>query len=118
LLLAYQCKSGSDHPTKVASAKVPLSVWVEGTCRSYRRQDASRSYYGTMKKEKRWTMLGASNEQEILGISISEALPQDPVDNDDLERPLCLAETFAKALAGFYIFITYSQWWCASLAES
>jgi hypothetical protein len=77
----YQCKSSSEYPTKVAWAEVALSVWVDGKCRKYRLQDGSGRL--PMKEEKGWKMLGESWQQEFLGVSISEALPQDPDDGED-----------------------------------
>jgi hypothetical protein len=90
----YQCKQGTMHPNQDADPAIPLSVWLEGKCRKYRvESDGSRV---ESKLDRGWVMLGESNQCGLLGVSVSEALPQDP--SGDEGDPLCDAEMDCKHL--------------------
>ncbi|KAL3911917.1 MAG: hypothetical protein SGILL_007093 [Bacillariaceae sp.] len=90
----YQCKQGTMHPKEDADPTIPLSVWLEGKCRKYRvESDGSRV---ESKLDRGWVMLGESNQCGLLGVSVSEALPQDP--SGDAANPLCDAEMDCKHL--------------------
>jgi len=69
----YQCKQGTEHPNEESSPDVPLSVWIEGKCRKYRvREDGARV---TRNEVRGWVLLGESDQVDMLGVSVSEALP-------------------------------------------
>jgi hypothetical protein len=82
----YQCKQGFQSPKNHADADVSMSVWLEGRCRKYRvGEDGERS---DRKEEKGWIVLGENFQVDFLGVTVSEALPLDPGD----ENALCAAE--------------------------
>lgn len=83
----YQCKQGSKYPTHETDEAVGLSVWLEGKCRKYRVEEEG-SHVGS-KIERGWVLLGESNQAALFGVSVSEALPQDPTGK---ENTLCDAE--------------------------
>jgi hypothetical protein len=89
----YQCKLGTDLPGEGGDAlaeEVPLSVWIEGKCRKYRVQrDGERV---TLKKQRGWILLGKSLQTEMLGVSVSEALPRAVEDMNSGFNPRCCAE--------------------------
>lgn len=83
----YQCKQGCKYPTESTDPSVSLSVWLEGKCRKYRvEEDGS---HVASKIERGWVLLGESNQTDLFGVTVSEALPQDPVRR---ENPSCAAE--------------------------
>jgi hypothetical protein len=71
----YQCKQGTERPTEIASPIVPLSVWVEGKCRKYRVSTAGNRV--PVDNVLGWEILGTNRQNEMLGVSISEALPEE-----------------------------------------
>lgn len=96
----YQCKQGSINPNNDADPSIPLSVWLEGKCRKYRvESDGSRVQ---SKLNRGWVMLGESNQCGLLGVSVSEALPQDP--SADEANPKCDAEMDCKRLKEASVF--------------
>jgi hypothetical protein len=74
--VGYQCKQGTEYPYEYADEEVALSVWLEGKCRKYRV--GFDGAHVEMKEERGWVLLGETNQVGLLGVSISEALPQDP----------------------------------------
>jgi hypothetical protein len=87
----YQCKQGFNYPEEHADEAVPMSVWLEGRCRKYRvGEDGERLDW---KKEKGWILLGESFQTDLLGVTVSEALPLDPGCG---ESALCAAEMCCK----------------------
>lgn len=89
VIVGYQCKQGSENPSEDAWKEIPTSVWIEGKCRRYRvRGDGQRV---STKLYRGWTMLGESNQVDLLGVSVVEALPQEP-GNGQEERQCCVAE--------------------------
>ena len=91
----YQCKQGTKYPNEDADEKVALSVWLEGKCRKYRVGDDGALV--DMKEERGWLLLGENNQMGLLGVSISEALPQDP---SPQFTAVCAAEQQRKELQG------------------
>ena len=81
----YQCKLGQETPDENHKAweDVGLSVWIGGSCRRYRVEDgvrvASKEKYG-------WVLMVADMQYDMLGVSISEALPENVT---SLNNPLC-----------------------------
>jgi len=89
VIVGYQCKQGSENPSEDAWKDVPTSVWIEGKCRRYRvRGDGQRV---STKLHRGWTLLGESNQADLLGVSVAEALPQKPASRQE-ERQCCVAE--------------------------
>lgn len=93
VVVGYQCKQGTETPSEDAWDDVPTSVWIEGKCRRYRVQDDGRRVQE--KLHRGWVMLGESNQADLLGVSVSEALPQDPASSQE-ERRTCRAEEVWK----------------------
>jgi len=93
VVAGYQCKQGSKYPSEDADTAVDLSVWLEGKCRKYRIGDSGD--HVDMKNERGWVLLGESNQTELLGVSISEALPRDP---SQQFTAVCSAERQRKEL--------------------
>ena len=91
----YQCKQGTNYPNEDADEQVDLSVWLEGKCRKYRVGDDGA--HVDMKEERGWLLLGENNQMGLLGVSISEALPQDP---SPQFTAVCAAEQQRKELQG------------------
>ena len=89
----YQCKQGNQYPKEGTDKGVPLSVWLEGKCRTYRVDDGGCGV--GLKHENGWVLMGESNQADLLGVSVSEALPQDPLRKENL---LCTAEMHCKEL--------------------
>jgi hypothetical protein len=83
----YQCKQGTETPSEDAWPEVCLSVWIEGKCRKYRVQEDGKRV--SEKLHRGWVLLGESGQADVLGVSVSEALPQDPMCE---ENPCCFAE--------------------------
>ena len=88
-----QCKQGSKHPTDETDEAVGFSVWLEGKCRKCRVGEdgghiGSKIHSG-LKTERGWVLLGESNQTDLLGVSVSEALPLDPTGKENM---LCCAE--------------------------
>ena len=69
----YQCKQGTERPSDDVLPEVPLSVWIEGKCRKYRVDQYGQR--GSIQKVRGWTLLGESAQADLLGVSVSEALP-------------------------------------------
>jgi hypothetical protein len=68
-----------------------MSMWLGGRCRKYRvGEDGKRLDW---KKVKGWILLGENFQTDLLGVTVSEALPLDP---DCRESALCAAETCSK----------------------
>jgi hypothetical protein len=88
----YQCKQGTENPLEDAWPEIPLSVWIEGKCRKYRVQEDGKRV--SEKLHRGWVLLGESGQADVLGVSVSEALPQVSVSE---ENPCCLAEMAWKA---------------------
>jgi hypothetical protein len=87
----YQCKQGFNYPVEDADEAVSMSVWLEGRCRKYRvGEDCERLDW---KKEKGWILLGENLHTDLLGVTVSEALPLDP---GCTESALCAAEMCCK----------------------
>jgi hypothetical protein len=73
----YQCKQGTERPSEDAAPEIPLSVWIEGKCRKYGvGPSGSRMATGIYR---RWVLLGESAQASMLGVSVSEASPVQPV---------------------------------------
>ena len=82
------------RPDKDTHPTIPLSVWLEGKCRKYHvESDGSQA---ELKLNRGWVMLGESCQCDLLGVSVLEALPQDP--KRDTYNPLCIAEQNCKHL--------------------
>jgi hypothetical protein len=61
------------NPEKDADEAVSMSVWLEGRCHKYRvEEDGERLDW---KKEKGWILLGENFQTDLLGVTVSEALP-------------------------------------------
>uniref|UniRef100_A0A6S8NPX8 Uncharacterized protein n=1 Tax=Amphora coffeiformis TaxID=265554 RepID=A0A6S8NPX8_9STRA len=89
VIVGYQCKQGSENPSEDAWKDILTSVWIEGKCRRYRvRGDGQRV---STKLHRGWTLLSESNQADLLGVSVAEALPQEPVCGQE-ERQCCVAE--------------------------
>jgi hypothetical protein len=87
----YQCKQGKENPSEDAWPEIRLSVWIERKCRKYRVQEDGKRV--SEKLYRGWVLLGESGQTDLLGVSVSEALPQDPVCE---ENPCCFAEMASK----------------------
>jgi hypothetical protein len=83
----YQCKQGFNFPEEDADAAVSMSVWLGGRCRKYRVEEDGEQL--DSKKEKGWILLGENFQTDLLGVTVSEALPLDP---GCRESALCPAE--------------------------
>jgi hypothetical protein len=83
----YQCKQGSNYPEEDADEAVSMSVFLEGRCRKYRVEEAGERL--DWKKQKGWILLGENFQTDLLGVTVSEALPPDP---GCRESALCAAE--------------------------
>lgn len=91
----YQCKQGNESPTAEASRDVPLSVWVEGNCRKYRVQENGARL--PRKKFRNWELLWEPEQVQMLGVSVSEALPQECCAvNEGHCKYQCSAEGYLK----------------------
>lgn len=96
----YQCKQTRQTPDEnheaESTTKVPLSVWIEGSCSERRLvMDTAtakrRAVDETMSHG--WHLLGAQKQDDLLGCSVAEALPGRTVDVVDATySKLCLAE--------------------------
>lgn len=75
IVAGYQCKQTkqSIDQNHAAGVDVPLSVWVEGNCSEF-RQDAKKQKVQQDSKHG-WTVLGRKMQQDLLGVSVWEALP-------------------------------------------
>lgn len=91
----YQCKQGTKYPNENVDEQAHLSVWIEGKCRKYRVGDDGA--HVNVKEERGWLLLGENNQIGLLGVSISEALPQDP---SPQFTTVCVAEQQIKELQG------------------
>ena len=71
----YQCKLGHELPNEEHDAweGVNLSVWIGGSCRMYRIDKAGARVPCAEKFG--WKVLGQDTQFDMLGVSISEALP-------------------------------------------
>jgi hypothetical protein len=87
----YQCTLGDELPDKkhTALTNVGLSVWIGGSCRKY-RVDAGTRVPQTEKYG--WVLMGADRQVDMLGVSISEALPHYNALLSILPCDLCDAE--------------------------
>jgi len=88
-VVGYQCKQTRECPSEDAWQDVAKSVWVEGKCCQYRVQNDGKRV--SEKEQRGWTLLSESNQADMLGISVAEALPRDPASIQD-NRPCCKAE--------------------------
>jgi hypothetical protein len=90
----YQCKQGTQHPTVEASSeKVPLAVWIEGKCRQYRARGDDRLV--AIANVRGWKVLSESYQADMLGVSVSEALPAKAPEIETTRRcDYCLAEQY------------------------
>mmetsp|Transcript_1124 Transcript_1124/g.2486 ORF Transcript_1124/g.2486 Transcript_1124/m.2486 type:complete len:298 (+) Transcript_1124:965-1858(+) len=81
----YQCKLGQETPDERHRAwdDIGLSVWIGGSCRRYRVEDGERV---PATEKHGWVLMGGSVQSEMLGVSISEALPENVT---SLNNPLC-----------------------------
>ena len=88
----YQCKLGSELPNGEHRAwkEVPLSVWIGGSCRTYRVDDKQKRVEHTEKFG--WKVLGKNTQFDMLGVSISEALPHHAASVNAPLHPSCEAE--------------------------
>jgi hypothetical protein len=89
VVVGYQCKQSSECPSEDAWQDVPTSLWIEGKCRLYRVQDDGQRVGERFRKG--WTLLSASYQADVFGISVAEALPQDPASSHE-NRLCCKAE--------------------------
>lgn len=87
VVVGYQCKQGAENPTEDALAEIPLSVWIEGKCRKFCVQKDGKRV--PEKRHRGWVLLGEENQASFLGISVAEALPLDPISD---ENPCGMAE--------------------------
>ncbi|CAB9515517.1 expressed unknown protein [Seminavis robusta] len=72
----YQCKLGYELPDQRHAAweeDVSLSVWIGGSCRQYRVEGGT---HVAQTKKHGWVLMGGDAQFDMLGVSISEALPQ------------------------------------------
>jgi hypothetical protein len=67
-------------------------VWIEGKCLKYRVQEEGKPV--SEKLHRGWVLLEESGQANVLGVSVSEALPQGPVCGDN---PCFLAEMAWKS---------------------
>jgi len=65
------------------------SQCVEGKCCHHRVQNDGKRV--SEKEHRGWTLLSESNQTDMLGISVAEALPRDQATIQD-NRPCCKAE--------------------------
>jgi hypothetical protein len=87
----YQCKLGDELPDKkhTALTNVGLSVWIGGSCRKYCVEAGTRV---PQTKKYGWVLMGADRQVDMLGVSISEALPHHTALLSILPCKLCDAE--------------------------
>jgi len=76
----YQCKQGSKLPKEEADKAVSMSVWLEGRCRKYRVGGSDDRL--ERKEEKGWILLSENCQSDLLGVTVSEAVPADPACED------------------------------------
>lgn len=81
----YQCKKSRDYPQEKPDTKnVKMSVWLEGKPPVYRvRQEKDKKttqvqqiYYDG------WLLMAKDRQSQLLGVSVSEALPPDETDGN------------------------------------
>lgn len=96
----YQCKLGKELPSNEQSAwvSVPLSVWIGGSCRSYRVDDKQQRVAHTEKHG--WKVLGKDTQFDLLGVSISEALPHRAASMNAPLHANCEAEEHMQSMMG------------------
>ena len=96
--VGYQCKLGSELPNGEHRAwkEVPLSVWIGGSCRTYRVDDKQKRVEHIEKFG--WKVLGKNTQFDMLGVSISEALPHHAASMNAPLYPSCEAENHMSQL--------------------
>jgi hypothetical protein len=76
-----------------ASQQVPLSVWIEGKCRKYRTLEHGARV--EISEVRGWQMLSESYQADMLGVSVSEALPAQALESET-GCDGCLTGTYRK----------------------
>jgi hypothetical protein len=89
----YQCKQGTEGPKVEALEVVGQSVWIEGKCRKYRALADGRGRV-EIANVLGWQVLSESYQAEMLGVSVSEALPAQAQESETTGLDGCLAEQY------------------------
>ena len=93
----YQCRLGQETPEEKNRAwnDVGLSVWIGGSCRTYRGVGDGERVPSTRRYG--WVVMGASVQYDLLGVSISEALPENISSLNSPPCVMCEAEMSVQA---------------------
>ena len=92
----YQCKLGDELPDKEHCAweDIKLSVWIGGSCRKYRVNEWGARAPCVVKNG--WKAMGQDTQFDMLGVSISEALPHHVASVNAPACEFCEAEQHMK----------------------
>jgi len=87
--VGYQCKYGDEQPDEdekyTTWKKVKKSIWIGGLCKQYRVNPDTGARL-SQKEKNGWILMARDTQVDMLGVSISEALPEQTA---DLNAPPC-----------------------------